>query len=87
MCPWPVPVYIIRRTTDYSLFLSPPPRPQARDALSAENAELLAKLAEANAKNHQLQSHIAMIRQHTIGFILEQMNTLNPSMDTRGTEV
>lgn len=60
---------------------------QARDALSAENAELLAKLAEANAKNHQLQSHIAMIRQHTIGFILEQMNTLNPSMDTQGTEV
>lgn len=59
----------------------------ARDALSAENAELLAKLAEANAKNHQLQSHIAMIRQHTIGFILEQMNTLNPSMDTQGTEV
>jgi hypothetical protein len=28
-----------------------------------------------------------MIRQHTIGFILEQMNTLNPSMDTQGTEV
>lgn len=51
----------------------------ARDALSAENSELLAKLAEANAKIHQLQSHIAVIRQHTIGFILEQMNTLNPT--------
>ena len=60
---------------------------QARDALSAENSELLAKLAEANAKIHQLQSHIAVIRQHTIGFILEQMNTLNPTMSTPGTEV
>lgn len=59
----------------------------ARDALSAENSELLAKLAEANAKIHQLQSHIAVIRQHTIGFILEQMNTLNPTMSTPGTEV
>ena len=57
---------------------------QARDALSVENGELLAKLAEANAKNHQLQSHIAMICQHTIGFILKQMNTLNPFMDTNG---
>lgn len=56
--------------------------PQARDALSAENRELHAKLAEANAKNQQLQAHIAQIRQHTIGFILEQMSTLNPHMDT-----
>lgn len=54
----------------------------ARDALSAENRELHAKLAEANAKNQQLQAHIAQIRQHTIGFILEQMSTLNPHMDT-----
>lgn len=51
---------------------------EARDALSAENAELHAKLAEANAKIQQLQAHISQIRQHTIGFILEQMNTLNP---------
>ena len=55
-----------------------PPPSQARDALSAENAELHAKLAEANAKIQQLQAHISQIRQHTIGFILEQMNTLNP---------
>lgn len=60
---------------------------QARDALSAENSELLAKLAEANAKIHQLQSHIAVIRQHTIGFILEQMNTLSPAGTESGTEV
>lgn len=59
----------------------------ARDALSAENSELLAKLAEANAKIHQLQSHIAVIRQHTIGFILEQMNTLSPAGLESGTEV
>ena len=55
---------------------------QARDALSAENAELHAKLAEANAKIQQLNGYIATIRQHTIGFILEQMNTLQPQMDT-----
>lgn len=54
----------------------------ARDALSAENAELHAKLAEANAKIQQLNGYIATIRQHTIGFILEQMNTLQPQMDT-----
>lgn len=60
---------------------------QARDALSAENSELLAKLAEANAKIHQLQSHITVIRQHTIGFILEQMNTLSPAGTESGTEV
>lgn len=55
---------------------------QARDALSAENTELHAQLAEANAKIQQLNSYIAMIRQHTIGFILEQMNTLQPQADT-----
>ena len=55
---------------------------QARDALSAENSELLGKLAEANAKIQQLNGYIATIRQHTIGFILEQMNTLQPQMDT-----
>ncbi|XP_003385782.2 PREDICTED: ras guanyl-releasing protein 3-like [Amphimedon queenslandica] len=54
----------------------------ARDALSAENSELLGKLAEANAKIQQLNGYIATIRQHTIGFILEQMNTLQPQMDT-----
>lgn len=58
----------------------------ARDALSVENAELQSRLAEANARIYQLQSHVAMIRQHTIGFILEQMNTLNPQMEP-GTEV
>ena len=63
-----------------------PTPPQARDALSAETAELHAKLAEANSKILQLQSHVATIRQHTIGFILEQMNTLNPTMNS-GTEV
>ena len=46
--------------------------------MSAENAELHAKIAEANAKIQQLNGYIATIRQHTIGFILEQMNTLQP---------
>lgn len=52
---------------------------EARDAYSLENAELQARLAEANAKIQELQAHIAMIRQHTIGFILEQMNTAGPA--------
>ena len=55
---------------------------QARDALSAENTDLHAQLADANAKIQQLNGYIAMIRQHTIGFILEQMNTLTPQSDT-----
>ena len=57
---------------------------QARDALSAENAQLHARLSEANSRIQQLSAHVAMMRQHTIGFILEQMNTLSPDM---GTEV
>eukprot|EP00731_Ephydatia_muelleri_P022221 Em0014g812a len=56
----------------------------ARDALSAENAQLHARLSEANSRIQQLSAHVAMMRQHTIGFILEQMNTLSPDM---GTEV
>ena len=50
--------------------------------MSAEKAELHAKIAEANAKIQQLNGYIATIRQHTIRFILEQMNTLQPQMDT-----
>ena len=52
---------------------------QARDAYSQENAELQAQLAEANAKIQELQAHITMIRQHTIGFILEQMSAAGPT--------
>lgn len=51
---------------------------QARDAYLTENAELQAQLAEAHAKIEELQAHISMIRQHTIGFILEQMSTAGP---------
>ena len=50
---------------------------QARDTLSAENAELHAHLEEARVKIHALQQHLDVIRGHTIGFILEQMNTLH----------
>ena len=52
---------------------------QARDALSTENSELQARLAEAHAMIQEVQAHIAMIRQHNIGFILEQMNTMGPT--------
>ena len=50
---------------------------QARDTLSAENAELREQLREAKVKIHALQQHLEVIRGHTIGFILEQMNTLH----------
>jgi RAS guanyl-releasing protein 3 len=52
---------------------------EARDAYALENGELQAQLAEANAKIQELQAHISMIRQHTIGFILEQMSTAGPT--------
>ena len=52
---------------------------QARDAYALENADLQAQLAEAKAKIQELQAYISMIRQHTIGFILEQMSTAGPS--------
>ena len=50
---------------------------QARDTLSADNAELREQLREAKVKIHALQQHLEVIRGHTIGFILEQMNTLH----------
>ena len=50
---------------------------QARDTLSAENADLREQLREAKVRIHALQQHLETIRGHTIGFILEQMNTLH----------
>ena len=50
---------------------------QARDTLSPENAKLREQLREAKVKIHALQQHVKVIRGHTIGFILEQMNTLH----------
>ena len=50
---------------------------QARDTLSAENAELHAQLEEAKVKIHTLLQHFDVIRGHTFGFILEQMNALH----------
>ena len=49
---------------------------QARDILSAENVELHEQLQEPKVRVHALQQHLEVIRGHTIGFILEQMNTL-----------
>ena len=50
---------------------------QVRDTLSAENADLHGQLQEAKVRIHVLQQHLETIRGHTIGFILEQMNTLH----------
>ena len=41
------------------------------------NADLCEQLREARVKIHALQQHLEVIRGHTIGFILEQMNTLH----------
>ena len=41
------------------------------------NADLCEQLREARVKIHTLQQHLEVIRGHTIGFILEQMNTLH----------
>ena len=50
---------------------------QARETLSAENDNLREQLREAKIKINALQQHLEVIRGHTIGFILEQMNTLH----------
>ena len=55
---------------------------QARDALAAEVSELKKDNMELKAQIVALQQHIGQIRQHTIGFILEQMNTLSLQDDT-----
>ena len=64
---------------NYCKFLSVIYFIQARDTLSAENADLREQLREAKIKIHTLQQHLEVIRGHTIGFILEQMNTLRIS--------
>lgn len=55
---------------------------EARDALAAEVSEVKKENVELRAQILALQQHIGQIRQHTIGFILEQMNTLSLQDDT-----
>nr|XP_006824154.1 PREDICTED: LOW QUALITY PROTEIN: ras guanyl-releasing protein 3-like [Saccoglossus kowalevskii] len=55
---------------------------QARDLLSTENERLQKQLHTAEEKINTLQSHISLIRQHTITFILDQMDTLHLQKDS-----
>ncbi|XP_070578559.1 ras guanyl-releasing protein 3-like isoform X1 [Ptychodera flava] len=55
---------------------------QARDLLSTENERLQKQLHAAQEKINTLQNHIGVIRQHTITFILDQMDTLHLQKDS-----
>ncbi|XP_064622247.1 ras guanyl-releasing protein 3-like isoform X2 [Lineus longissimus] len=53
-----------------------------RDKLHSENALLKCKLDVQGETINTLKSHIGLIRQHTITFILDQMDTLHIQRDT-----
>lgn len=55
---------------------------QAREKLMEENTRLRSKLELANDQISLLKSHIGVIRQNTIAFILEQMDALHMQRDT-----
>lgn len=47
-----------------------------------ENESLRSKVEAQNEQITMLKSHIGLIRQHTITFILDQMDTLHMQRDT-----
>ncbi|XP_020893116.1 ras guanyl-releasing protein 3 isoform X2 [Exaiptasia diaphana] len=49
---------------------------ESRDALLMENANLSSQLDDADKKITLLQDHLDLLRQHTVSFILEQMDAL-----------
>ncbi|XP_059173320.1 ras guanyl-releasing protein 3-like isoform X1 [Physella acuta] len=55
---------------------------EAREKLIEENSRLRSKLDLANDQISLLKSHIGIIRQNTIAFILEQMDALHMQRDT-----
>ncbi|XP_055956759.1 ras guanyl-releasing protein 3 isoform X1 [Patella vulgata] len=55
---------------------------EAREQLIAENSQLRARLEVANDQILILKSHIGVIRQNTIAFILEQMDALHMQRDS-----
>ncbi|XP_076463692.1 ras guanyl-releasing protein 3-like isoform X1 [Babylonia areolata] len=55
---------------------------EAREKLMEENSKLRARLDLANEQIVTLKSHIGVIRQNTIAFILEQMDALHMQRDT-----
>ena len=55
---------------------------QERERLEAENGQLLARLNAQSEQISTLKQQIGLIRQHTITFILDQMDTLHMQKDT-----
>lgn len=56
--------------------------PQNRDKLLSENHILRSRVVEQSDQIHTLRSHIGVIRQQTVTFILNQMDTLHMQRDT-----
>jgi len=55
---------------------------QARDELARENDQLRCRLELQNEQLSAMRSHLGVIRQHTVTFILDQMDTLHMQRDT-----
>ena len=55
---------------------------QARDELLRENEQLRGRVELQGEQLSALRAHIGLIRQHTITFILDQMETLHMQRDT-----
>lgn len=55
---------------------------QSRDQLLSENHLLRTRVEQQSDQIHTLRSHIGVIRQQTVTFILNQMDTLHIQRDT-----
>lgn len=55
---------------------------QTQDELVAENEVLKTTVDQQKEQISTLKTHIGLIRQHTITFILDQMDTLHIQRDT-----
>ena len=56
---------------------------QDRDMLASENQKLKSEVTSKKEKNKMLESHLELIRQHTVSFILDQMDTIPMQKDTQ----
>ncbi|XP_022097290.1 ras guanyl-releasing protein 3-like [Acanthaster planci] len=54
-----------------------------REVLVAENSRLKHEVTSIREKNKMLESHLELIRRHTVTFILDQMDTLHLQKDTQ----
>ena len=68
--------------TFYSKTETDPTVFQERDRVMAENEVLRGKSDQQVEQINALKSQLGLIRQHTITFILDQMDTLHMQRDT-----